>query len=517
MAGIVTNNFRKHNAEQFYEAFSEADSSRMYFFIGRSTAWPNEASPPVPTDSVQATEYDVWKNMIAVKRIQTADRTFSVPRNDWANNTFYSDYNNASTTLSSNTFFVVTDDYRIYKCLYNNAANSSIAAANSTVEPTGTSTSTLNTSDGYKWKYMYSISTADILKFLTTGYISVATDSTVASAASNGAIDIIDVDAGGNYYLGDIGKLTSATNSSVLLINSNASSTDDVYTGSNIYTTGGTGSGQLGQIVNYVGSTRTATLSAGLSVTPDTTTTYVIGPRITVAGNGTTAATGYANVIVGGATGNVINKVVMVNVGAGYSTANVTVSANSSHGTGGTASPRISPPGGHGSNAVSELLGHNVMLNIQLTGSEGGTFPTSQDFRIFGILKDPLLTDGTAATASAYNQATTLTLTSVSGAGRYTADELLTGGTSLAVGRVLSFANTNAANTAGTLKVTNIDGTYSAAETITGGGSSITATVGSVAAGSLLPVSGKMLYVENRAAISRASDQTEDIKIVVKF
>jgi hypothetical protein len=157
------------------------------------------------------------------------------------------------------------------------------------------------------------------------------------------------------------------------------------------------------------------------------------------------------------------------------------------------------------------------MLNIQLTGSEGGTFPTSQDFRIFGILKDPLLTDGTAATASAYNQATTLTLTSVSGAGRYTADELLTGGTSLAVGRVLSFANTNAANTAGTLKVTNIDGTYSAAETITGGGSSITATVGSVAAGSLLPVSGKMLYVENRAAISRASDQTEDIKIVVKF
>jgi len=29
--------------------------------------------------------------------------------------------------------------------------------------------------------------------------------------------------------------------------------------------------------------------------------------------------------------------------------------------------------------------------------------------------------------------------------------------------------------------------------------------------------SGKIIYVENRRPISRASDQTEDIKIVVEF
>ena len=515
MAGIVTSNFRKHNAEQFYEAFSESDETRMYFFIGRSVAWGDEANPDVPVDSVQATEYDIWKTMLAMKKVQTADITYAVPRTDWANNTFYTDYDNTNASLVSNTFFVVSSDYNVYKCLYNNGANSSVHGANSTVQPTGTSTSTLATADGYQWKYMYSISTADILKFLTTGYIPVKTDSTVATAASNGAIDVIDIDARGNSYAGHVGTMFSVTNTSVMVINTNASSTDNIYNGSVMYISGGTGSGQAKEIVDYTGSSRTVTLTSGYSVSPDADSTYVIGPKITVNGSGS-GAEAYANVVEGGI-GNTVNKISMISTGSGYATANVTISANSSHGTGATASPRISPPGGHGSNAVSELFGYNVMLNIQLSGSEGDTFPTAQDFRVFGIVKDPMLANGSPATASAYNQATTLTLTSVSGSGKFTSDELLTGGTSNAKGRVVSFANTNSANTAGTLKVTNVDGTYSPTETITGGGSSITATVASVSSGSLKPYTGKILYVENRGSIQRASDQTEDIKIVVKF
>ena len=39
MAAIITNKFRIHNAEQFYEAFGEAAPSRMYLMIGRSSPW----------------------------------------------------------------------------------------------------------------------------------------------------------------------------------------------------------------------------------------------------------------------------------------------------------------------------------------------------------------------------------------------------------------------------------------------------------------------------------------------
>ena len=66
-------------------------------------------------------------------------------------------------------------NFNVYKCLDNNGG------AASTVEPTGTSTSILSTGDGYKWKYMYTLS-ASTNKFLSTDFMAVATDSTVAAA-----------------------------------------------------------------------------------------------------------------------------------------------------------------------------------------------------------------------------------------------------------------------------------------------------------------------------------------------
>ena len=166
---------------------------------------------------------------------------------------------------------------------------------------------------------------------------------------------------------------------------------------------------------------------------------------------------------------------------------------------------------------MSELAGHNVVLNVQLDGSEGNTFPIVNDFRTLGILKDPLLANGSIAAGTSYDTTTKLTVTSVSNAGRYTSDETITGGTSTATGKFVSFANTNSANTAGVVRVIDTDGTFSASETITGGTSSVTATVASIAANSLQPYTGDVLYTENRGPIARADDQIEDIKLIVKF
>ena len=60
------------------------------------------------------------------------------------------------------TFYVVTSDYNVYKVISNNNG------ANSTVATTGTSTNILTTADGYKWKFMYSISASDVNKFVTS-------------------------------------------------------------------------------------------------------------------------------------------------------------------------------------------------------------------------------------------------------------------------------------------------------------------------------------------------------------
>ena len=110
---------------------------------------------------------------------------------------------------------------------------------------------------------------------------------------------------------------------------------------------------------------------------------------------------------------------------------------------------------------------------------------------------------------------TRLNLTNVSG--EYTDDEFVTGGTSSASGRVISFANTNADSSQGILSLVGISGTFQNPETITGNNSSVTATISGITNNDIVQFSGDMLYMENRGPIARADDQIEDIKLVIRF
>ena len=202
MASIVTSKFRIHNAQQFYESFSEAANTIMYLFVGKNTAFANDNSPPTPINSTANIEYTPWRDMYGVKRIQSADVTHAVPRYDWTSGTVYVAYDDTSTSLLTDTFYVMTEDYNVYKCLFNNAS------AASTTKPTGTSSASFTTADGYIWKFMYTVSTAKALKFLTSDYMPVQTlesdDGTtqwsVQGAAVDGAIEVIKVTSGGSGY-----------------------------------------------------------------------------------------------------------------------------------------------------------------------------------------------------------------------------------------------------------------------------------------------------------------------------
>ena len=521
MPGLVTRKFRQHNAEQFYEAFTEAALTRMYLFVSRVTAWPDDNDPPAPVDSIQHTEFDFWREMIAAKKLQTSDISYAAPRYNWSSGKVYREYDIANASLfsdpaSSNTFYVVSSSYNVYKCLFNNKG------AASTVEPTGTSTSTLVTADGYRWKFLYTIGSGEALKFLSTNWIPVKTLSAddgsaqwdVQQAASNGAIEVADVYTGGSGYLTNTGTLVAVADGDTMTLAATANTTDNIYNGSALYITSGLGSGQVREITDYNGATKVVQLATIFGTTPNTSSTYLVAPYITFTGDGT-GATAYANV-----TSGAVNYINIISSGSNYSQANVVISANSSHGTGASANAYITPPGGHGSDPISELAAHNVVLNVQLSGSESNTFPTTNDFRTLGLVKDPLLdVGGTAANGASYDQTTQLAVTSVSGSGAFTLDETVRGGTSGATGKLVSFANTNAANTAGTVRVidSKSNGTFTTTETITGLTSGITATLGVVTYGSLKPYFGDIVYVENRAPVSRAADQIEDIKLVVKF
>lgn len=519
MTSYVSRKLGIYNAEQFKEAFSEAAASSMYIFISRISPWPDEASPPAIVKSIQVTDYDVWRDMIALKRIQSADVLFAIPRYDWTNNKKYREYNISNESLfntpaSSNTFYVINNANNVYKCLFNNKG------ATSTVMPSGTGTSVLVTADGYHWKYMYTVDSGTANKFLTADWIPVKIITTddgsaqfdVQQAAVEGTINVIDVVTGGNNYITNSGTVGAVSNSTVIVLAAGASGTDDTYNKSGLYISSGLGSGQVREIVNYVGSTKSATIKTAFGVSPNTSSTYLVSPLVKITGDGS-GAIAYSNVSSGA-----INYINMISVGSEYTTANITITANS--GSSATAIAFIAPPGGHGSNALYELNANNIILSVDTIGSVSNTFPVVNDFRVFGILRDPVLSANDAiATATSIDQTTRLTLSSVTGDGLFTFDETIRGNNSKASGKLVYFSNTNSSNTAGHVYLTDAyaNGSFTSGEIVTGLSSSITGSISSIAGRPLKAGFGDVLYIKNHTAIERDDDQTETIKLIVKF
>jgi hypothetical protein len=517
MAAIITRRLRAQVAKQLYESFDEASPSRFYVALGRPGAWTTEMVPPTPTDTIQ-TNYDVWRDMIAMKRVTSADRSYVIARTNWTNNTIYTQYTDTNTSLPTSSFYVMTGNNHVYKVIDN-----ALGAA-STVKPTGTASSITETADGYRWKYMYTISAADALKFMTTSWLPVKTLTAndgssqwvVQSAASNGAIHHVVITANGTAYKNTTNVFSSVANSTHVVLNTNAEAVDGVYTYSTIFLESGPGAGQLRRIIKYTGATRGLTVNTAFTTLPTGATRYRIAPNVLIRGDGVTAATAY----VANCQGGQVRKITMVNAGTNYSIANVSFVGNGSWGSGAAATPVISPKGGHGSNPVDELYGHTVLMNVQIAGSESNTFPTNNDFRIVSLIADPLLASGTAANATSISTTTKLTISGASG--DFTADEIITGGTTGAKARLVWFANTNAARTAGVLNVCRVArvGTgvnFAAGEVVTGATSTRTATLVSRTNPAIRQYTGDVMFIENRTPVTRSVGQTEDLKIAIKF
>lgn len=95
--------------------------------------------------------------------------------------------------LEESKFYVVTDDYNVYKCLDNNNG------AYSRNKPTGTQLEPIKTLDGYIWKFMYNIPINLRNKFYTDEYIPVVSALT-NHFYSNGTIDNIFITSKGRDY-----------------------------------------------------------------------------------------------------------------------------------------------------------------------------------------------------------------------------------------------------------------------------------------------------------------------------
>ena len=398
---LITNSYRLHAAKQIIESLNESANTVYYMFAGKHTDIAN-SSIPQPYDSVSNTYISVYDNMIFGKRVGVNDVCLMIDRNDYVSGTVYDMYDDQQ-PFSKNSYVIVNAGTysHVFKCLFNNNGQPS------TYEPTFSDTDATDelyeTSDGYIWKYMYSVDSTKVSKFATEDYFPLVANSQVKAAAIPGAISTIKVVTAGkgynNYatgsFKGDELRIGSDLFYSIASSN-NASSISGYYNGCYIKITDGTAEGRYAKIMQYtVNSTaKIIRLANAFTTPPAINSSWEITPGVVIIGDSTQTANAEARAIIN-TVSNTIHSIEMLAIGQGYKYSTARVDAADvvgiSDANKASLRPILSPYGGHGYSSEEELGAYKVCFSTTFANSIADPFlPNVNDYQQIGILKDPM-------------------------------------------------------------------------------------------------------------------------------
>ena len=341
MAAILTNKSRFFNVENFISAVKNGDNM-IYVFLAKGDSWPGE--PATVTDSQQFTTPTPVKS-VGRERIDSED-ILCMKR------VLYQDIQIITKYLvwQSGSYYDEYDDSidlfdkNYYVVNSNNSVYKCIVkgSGTSTVAPTGTgSEGTIQLGDGYEWKFMYSLAGSDGSTWDWTSDII-----NIADESKPDWMPVKNIQAKDeNPHQWEVMK----------------NSID----------------GAIHQIKVLQGQT-----------IPDGTVDLIKEDNSVWAGF---TATSSSNVITITSAGSGIDKISKVKIGNDEVTDKVRIIH--------------SPPGGHGRNAVKELMGCYIYLHTQIPADITWT---SGEYRKIGIISNPLRTTRTDGEA---NKLTSVSIT----------------------------------------------------------------------------------------------------------
>jgi hypothetical protein len=196
MSAVVTDQFRILNASNFIN--SAVDNANSYYVFlgldnpttvgfGRTSNW--DTNVPTPTDNFEYSSH--YKNTsLFGKKITSSNIRKIIRKVTWTSNTSYdmyrNDYSISNPTPNSNSsrlydsnYYAINSDYRVYICIDNGSSGTNLTGNKSQDEPTFTDlepSAAGVSGDGYIWKYLFSVSPNDIIKFDSTEYVVVPND-----------------------------------------------------------------------------------------------------------------------------------------------------------------------------------------------------------------------------------------------------------------------------------------------------------------------------------------------------
>jgi len=551
MSLLLTRSGRVELARSFHRDIQNANDY-YYYTIGKTDSWINpetgladESSPEVGIDS-NAYINQYRRNILFMQRLTSADTCHLIRRIDWdvSQETVYDPYDDAyssdnpahseATNLADANFYVLTSDMRVYLCLDNN--NNSL----STTKPEGTGPIPFehdaDNQDGYKWKFMCEISAADQTKFLDDNWMPVRKLTGNPQFDVNGVVDGLTITAGGSY-----------TSAPEVIINGDgvdAGATCTINSSGEVdsITITSQGSGYSFAIVEFVGDGTGAEATVTLGEPDSLPALQAAVEAAAIPGTLdrvviTTPGSGYAQndvsvVITGDGTGatadavvvgGIVTSIDITNAGSGYTYANVSITQVGGTGTDFAARAIVSPVEGHGANVVRGFYSSTVGIVTTIYDKDNEDLVLDNDFRQIGLAKNFRRYGGTGiwtgrtATAAfvVYTDDTSDFLNTDNGY-----DSIITtpDGGEFIVSQIRIDDTGTAAYQVYLLPIVPLisldNGNWTNTST---GNSVVVANINSIANPEVSIATGEVIYIENRAPVTRSVDQAETIKVIVNF
>jgi hypothetical protein len=198
MSALVTDQFRILNASNFIDSI-KSEINSYYVWVGlpnpqrytgfaRNTLWDRpEISNGIVPNPIDNLNYEgQYKDTISFgKKITDSNARRVIRRIDWVRGVKYDMYRHdysienlspisKRSRLYDSNYYVMNSNYRVYICIENGSSGINTTGNQSQYEPDFTSlepTVAGTGEDGYKWKYLFTVSPSDIVKFDSTEYI----------------------------------------------------------------------------------------------------------------------------------------------------------------------------------------------------------------------------------------------------------------------------------------------------------------------------------------------------------
>jgi len=524
----IANNFRIRNAKDLIN-FVQSDDNRLYVFLGRTIEWPDEEQPPEAKNTLEEI-LNARRDLNGIREIGLTDIVLGLREINYKSGVVFDQYED-DVDLTDKNFYVLTDQLNVYKCISNN--NGSV----STVRPSHTTSDIPLEIDGYKWRYMFSVTTSLLRKFIISDFFPFNNDPNVLAPTKPGTIDNIRVDSAGSGYPANA---TVVNNTEIPLFiqgdgNQNSSATVDIST-------------SQGQIVsideitdrgaNYPFAPESNIPIAFRQLNGNTLDQSAYGIATTnpsgeiasvqVIHRGSNYSDGSAEIVQSSvfayAETNEEGEIINADVPAGREGENFTraeIVVVSNVGSEASLKPIISPLEGHGSDPASELLANFALINLRLSGEEG--FLGNSNFRRVGLIEDPkqyeaLDSDGSPLDFTDKIGDARYTLTLSNGDNTlFTDGEQIVGQESGAVGVQTNLFETDKIRT-------DIDNSLSSDikfvvdEDIVGVDSGAQTAISSISTPDIERYKGEILYINNREVVETQNEQQiETITLVLEF